>query len=82
MTSPRPLPPIEHKVRWASTATYLGTVLLLALLDTVSADPTLLSPLPDWLEVPLVALVPTLVVLLAGIRAPHTPRPDLPMDKR
>ncbi len=82
MTSPRPLPPVESKVKWAGTATYLGTVLLLALLDTVSADPTLLSPLPDWLEVPLVALVPTFVVLLAGIRAPHTPRPDLPMDKR
>lgn len=82
MTAPRPAPPVETKVKVTSTMTYLCTVALLAVLQAVSDDPNMLSPLPDWAEVPLVAILPTVIVLLAGIGAKHTPRPDLPMDKR
>ncbi len=70
--------PVESKVKWSTLIAYLAIVALLAVLQVVSDDPTMLSGLPDWFEVPLIAVLPTLLVLFAGLRAKHTPRPDLP----
>ena len=70
--------PVESKVKWSTLIAYLAIVALLAVLQVVSDDPTMLSGLPDWFEVPLIAILPTLLVLVAGLRAKHTPRPDLP----
>jgi hypothetical protein len=73
---------IETKVKVASLATFIGVTALLALLEWVGADPNLLTVLPDWLEAPLIAAIPTFITWLAAVRAKHTPRPDLPMSER
>lgn len=69
--------PVEKKVAWASVGTYLGLVVLLAVVNAVNADATLISGLPDWLETLLLPLVPAMVSFLGGYTAKHTPRPDL-----
>lgn len=68
--------PIEAKVRWASVATYVGSVAGLAVLQAVT-DTELIAVLPDLVEPFVLALLPAATALLAGYRAQHTPRPDL-----
>lgn len=65
--------PVEAKVKAATTATFLVS-LLIGVLNTVSADSSLLDPLPDWLQALLIAVVPTAITFLAGWQAQHTPR--------
>lgn len=65
--------PTETKVK-ASTAAAFVVSLIVAVLNTASADSSLLDPLPAWLQAILVALVPTAATFLAGWQARHTPR--------
>ncbi|WP_031095464.1 hypothetical protein [Streptomyces sp. NRRL S-15] len=65
--------PIEAKVKAASTATFLAG-LVIAVLNAIVADNSLLGPLPVWLQAPLLALVPAGLTWLAGYQARHTPR--------
>jgi len=74
--------PVEAKVKAATLATYLGSVGVLAVLQAVSGDLSLIAFLPDWLETILVPLVPTAITAVSSYKADHTPRPDLPADQR
>ncbi|MCP9205489.1 holin [Streptomyces cucumeris] len=65
--------PVEAKVKAATTATFLVS-LVLAVLNSVAADESLLDPLPGWLQVITIALVPPGVTFLSGWQARHTPR--------
>lgn len=65
--------PTEAKVKAASTATFLAG-LVIAVLNAVVADSSLLGPLPVWLQAPVLALVPAALTWLAGYQARHTPR--------
>ena len=65
--------PVEAKVKAASTATFLAG-LVIAVLNAVVADSSLLGPLPVWLQAPILALVPTALTWLAGYQARHTSR--------
>ncbi|MFC6080897.1 hypothetical protein [Sphaerisporangium aureirubrum] len=74
--------PVEWKVKAASLGTYLGTVAGLAVLQTLDADHSLIAFLPDVIEAITLPLIPTGIAWLAGYKAKHTPRPDLPADQR
>jgi len=65
--------PVEEKVKAATAASFLVS-LVIAILNDVAANAALLDPLPRWLQVPVIALVPTAVTWLAGWQARHTPR--------
>ncbi|MEU0809506.1 holin [Streptomyces sp. NPDC005970] len=65
--------PTEAKVKAATTGTLLVS-LVLAVLNTVAADESLLDPLPVWLQAVVIALVPPAVAFFAGWQARHTPR--------
>lgn len=65
--------PVEAKVKAATTATFLVS-LLLAVLNAVQADSSLLGPLPTWLQSVVIAVVPTAITFLSGWAARHTPR--------
>ncbi|GII89726.1 hypothetical protein Ssi03_77160 [Sphaerisporangium siamense] len=83
--SPDPAPskrPVEAKVKAAGVGAFLGSIGLLAILQAVDADHSLIDFLPDWLETVLIPLIPTGITVAAGWRAQHTPRPDLPDDQR
>lgn len=74
--------PTEVKVKWASFATYVGTVAAAAVLQAVDADHSLIAFWPDWLEAITIPLLPTALAWVAGRRARHTARPDLPLNQR
>lgn len=82
MTGPRPTPPVEGKVKWATVGAYVGSTVGMFAVELIAKEPVLVTPLPDVVEPFVLALMPAFVALLAGIRARHTPRPDLPMDQR
>ncbi|MFF2502206.1 holin [Streptomyces sp. NPDC058067] len=65
--------PIENKVKSATTATFLVS-LLIAVLNQVVADNALLGPLPSWLQPVIIAVAPAAVTFLSGWSAAHTPR--------
>jgi VIT1/CCC1 family predicted Fe2+/Mn2+ transporter len=65
--------PIEQKVKSATAATFV-VALLLAVLNSVVADSSLLNPLPAWLQALVIPVVPALVTFLAGWQAKHSPR--------
>lgn len=65
--------PVEAKVKAATTASFLVS-LVLVVLNAVQADSSLLGPLPIWLQSIVVALVPTAITFLSGWAARHTPR--------
>lgn len=65
----------EAKVKAAAIGSYLGSLGLLAIVEELNGNQELLSFLPVWVEVPLVALLPSLVTFLTGWKAEHTPRP-------
>jgi hypothetical protein len=75
-------PPVEAKVKWASFGWYVGSVGLLGILQAVDADHSLIAFWPDWLEALAIPLLPTAIGAVAGWKAKHTARPDLPMDQR
>lgn len=78
----RPRALVETKVKASTITTYVASSVLLWVLDGVGADPTIIPLLPDALEPMVLALLPTLVAFVAGWRAKHTPRPDLPAAQR
>jgi hypothetical protein len=65
--------PTEAKVKAATSATFVVS-LIVAVLNTVAADDSLLGPLPPWLQPILIAIVPAAITFLAGWQAKHTPR--------
>lgn len=69
--------PIEAKVKWSTVGAYVGASVALYVAELIAAEPVLVTPLPDVLEPLVLALAPGLVAFLAGVRAKHTPRPDL-----
>lgn len=79
-TDPAPL--VEPKVTWATIGTFIGINVLLYVLELIRDTPLIVTGLPDWLEPPLLAALPTLIALVAGYRARHAPRPDLPPSQR
>lgn len=64
---------IETKVT-AATATTFVVGLVVATLNAIQADTSLLNPLPAWAQAPLLALVPAALTFLAGYQTRHTPR--------
>ncbi|GAA4999449.1 holin [Streptomyces siamensis] len=66
--------PVEAKVKAATSATFVVS-LLLAVLNSVVADDSLLQPLPSWLQPVVIAVAPAAVTFLSGWQASHTPRP-------
>ncbi len=75
-------PPVEWKVKAAAVGSYLGSVGVLAVLQAVNSDLSLLDWLPDWAETIVIPLIPTAITAAAAWGARHTPRPDLPMAQR
>ncbi|WP_045300221.1 hypothetical protein [Saccharothrix sp. ST-888] len=67
--------PIETKVKAASATTFLVGIAIAAL-NAVTADNSLLGPVPAWLQAPILALVPSALAFLSGYQARHTPRTD------
>lgn len=65
--------PVEVKVKAATSATFVVS-LLIAVLNAVVADDSLLQPLPAWLQALLITLAPAAVTFLSGWQAKHTPR--------
>ncbi|MFD8556608.1 hypothetical protein ACFV1N_04855 [Streptosporangium canum] len=74
--------PVEAKVKWASFGGYIGSVALLGALQAVDADHSLIAFWPDWLEALTIPLLPTAIAAVAGWKAKHTARPDLPPSQR
>lgn len=68
-----PNAPVEAKVKAATTGAFLAG-LVIAVLNAVVADNSLLGPLPVWLQAPALALVPAGLAWLSGYQARHTPR--------
>ncbi|NUH35253.1 holin [Streptomyces samsunensis] len=66
-------PPVEAKVKAATTATLLVS-LVLAVLNDVRDDASLLAPLPGWLQAIVIALVPPAITFFSGWQARHTSR--------
>lgn len=65
--------PVEAKVKSATSATFVVS-LVIAVLNAVVADDSLLQPLPSWLQPIVIALVPTAVTFLSAWSARHTSR--------
>lgn len=65
--------PIEAKVKSATSATFVVS-LVLAVLNGVVADDSLLQPLPAWLQAIVIPVVPAAITFLSGWQAKHTPR--------
>lgn len=65
--------PLEAKVKAAAIATLLVS-LVLAVLNDLRDDASLLAPLPGWLQAVVIALVPPAVTFLSGWQARHTAR--------
>lgn len=76
MTAPATPAPIEKKVKAATVATYVGSVIILAVLGAVSSNPLLISGLPDWIEAILIPVIPALVTFFTAYQTEHTPRPE------
>lgn len=65
--------PVESKVKAATTGASLVS-LLIAVLNIMVADNSLLAPLPWWAQALILAVVPAGVTFLSGWQARHTPR--------
>ncbi|MFE7106652.1 holin [Streptomyces sp. NPDC057575] len=65
--------PVEAKVKASAAASFV-TGLVIAVLNSVTADSALLGPLPSWLQAPLIAVIPAALTWLAGYQARHTVR--------
>lgn len=69
---------VESKVKWSAAGAYIGFSLLAYALELIAGDPVLVTPLPDVLEPLALSIAPALLAFVLGLRAKHTPRPDLP----
>lgn len=56
---------VEAKV-WAATGATLLLTAVLAVLNAVATDSSLLGPLPGWLQAILIPLIPSLITLASG----------------
>lgn len=65
--------PVEAKVKAATSATFVVS-LLVAVLNAVVADDSLLQPLPAWLQAIVIPIVPAAITFLSGWQVRHTPR--------
>jgi hypothetical protein len=65
--------PVEAKVKSATAATFIVS-LIIAVLNAVVADDSLLQPLPGWLQAIVLGAAPAVVTFLSGWSATHTPR--------
>lgn len=65
--------PVEAKVKWSALGSLLAG-LVLALLNAVVADSSILGGLPAWAQFVVVTGAPVLVTFLSGYAAPHTAR--------
>ncbi|MEV6593460.1 holin [Streptomyces acidicola] len=65
--------PVEMKVRAATSATFLVS-LVLVVLNAVAADNALLGPPTSWLQAIVIALLPAGLTFLSGWQAKHAPR--------
>lgn len=65
--------PVETKVKAATAATFVVSIVLVVL-NSVVADSTLLKPLPSWAQALSIAIAPAAVTFLSGWLAKHTPR--------
>lgn len=79
--TPAPAPKVESKVKSAAAWSYLIALGALAVVNGVT-DTTLVTDLPDGVEVFVAPLVPALAAGIAGFLAKHTARPDLPSSQR
>lgn len=68
--------PVELKVK-ASTFAASAVGIIIAVLNAVSSDPSVLGNLPVWLQSLILAVVPGLIVFFSGYSAPHTERGDI-----
>ncbi len=66
--------PVETKVKASTVGTYLAGVAALAVVNALVADASLISGLPDVVEVLVAPVFPALAALVAGYVARHTPR--------
>lgn len=71
--------PVEEKVKWATAASYLASLLLTALANGIQDErhALVLGAMPEVLESLLLPLLPALATFAAGWAAKHTHRPDL-----
>ncbi|NUQ99542.1 MAG: holin [Streptomyces sp.] len=69
--------PVEAKVKSATAATFVVS-LVIAVLNGVVADDSLMQPLPGWLQPIIIAMAPPLVTFLSGWSAQHSPRVTKP----
>lgn len=74
--------PVETKVKAMTLTAYLSGVAGMAVLQAVADAPSMIAFLPDWVEAITLPLLPTALSAVAGWKARHTPRPDLPMSQR
>ncbi|MFJ9029801.1 holin [Streptomyces sp. NPDC102274] len=68
--------PVETKVKAASAASFLVGIVI-ALLNAIAADSSLLGPLPAWAQAVILPLIPTALTFLAGYQAKPAPRTGL-----
>ena len=64
---------VETKVK-AATAASFGAGIVIAVLNAVTADASLLGPLPIWLQSVILAAAPAALTFLSGWQAKHTVR--------
>lgn len=74
--SPSAAGPVEKKVKYATVASYVGGLALMAILNGIG-DANLIAGLPDVIEAFVAPMLPTALTFVAGWVARHTPRPDL-----
>ncbi|MCX4661512.1 holin [Streptomyces uncialis] len=67
--------PVEKKVTATTTAAFLASTGLLAVLAAVQDDTRLVGWMPDTVAPFVLALVPTAITFVSGWAARHTPRP-------
>lgn len=65
--------PVEAKVKAATTGTFVVS-LILAVLNDLNGDASLLAPLPAWIQGVVIAVVPSGITFLTGWQARHTSR--------
>lgn len=71
----------ELKVKAMTAVTALVSIGI-AVLNDVQTDNSLLGGVPAFAQGVILAVVPTVVVFLAGWNTAHTPRPDVDAKER
>ncbi len=74
-------PPTEKKVKAATGAAGAIVALIVTILSVVEGD-QLMEGTPDWIPVLISMLIAAGATFGAGRAAPHTARPDLPINQR